>query len=411
MKYCIYCGSEVTDDLKFCLNCGKPIKKAPTSSGSSKTVTVAAKRVAVKPAATATVEGAASDSGGDRVDLTAVKDSVSETANKAVEGAKNLGAQISKAVADNKVAIRSEIEEKAKENKEAQQRYREQKRVQMADGTRYMSSEELWSWLKQSSKRQIFYSEESADLTEDEYMQKVQEKLEERNVPAEMEARTIEWDRSNIKRRHYFIRPHTDISNPLSCLVQFEHVGKFTFIEEKTFITPPDLPEVPEKPMKYDVELTAKMYLWAVGFIIAGLFAMISGHQVDSFSSQYGYASSNSGTGIGLGLILILLGIIAGIYLYQRREKNKVIEEHNQKCMQQELAWNNAWSNWKTSIFRYSFQEDINGQLSRIFDSVFETIKQVNKEVFANAPNVIEEETNKMNELEELIARRQNEYR
>ena len=339
MKYCIYCGSEVTDDLKFCLNCGKPIK-APASSDSPKTVTVAAKRVAVKPVAASATEGAASVSSGDRVDLTAVKDSVSETANKAVEGAKNLGAQISKAVADNKVAIRSEIEEKAKENKEAQQRYREQKRVQMADGTRYMSSEE-------SSNNEV------------------QEKLEERNVPAEMEARTIEWDRSNIKRRLYFIRPHTDISNPLSCLVQFEHVGKFTFIEEKTFITPPDLPEVPEKPMKY-VELTVKMYLWAVGFIIAGLFAMISGHQVDSFSSQYGYASSNSGTGIGLGLILILLGIIAGIYLYQRREKNKVIKEHNQKCMQQELAWKNAWSNWKTSIFRYSFQEDINGQLSRI---------------------------------------------
>ena len=92
-------------------------------------------------------------------------------------------------------------------------------------------------------------------------------------------------------------------------------------------------------------------------------------------------------------------------------EKNRAIREHNAKCAAQERAWNAAWENWKNSIFLHSFQEDINGQLSRIFDAVFETIKQVNAELFSDAKSVEQEESSKMNELEQLIARRKDEYR
>jgi hypothetical protein len=76
-----------------------------------------------------------------------------------------------------------------------------------------------------------------------------------------------------------------------------------------------------------------------------------------------------------------------------------------------EKEWEDAWRNWQDRIFIHSFQEDTNGQVSRIYDSVFECIKQVNDELF-NAKEVVEVSENiSINELESCIARRKDEYR
>ena len=79
----------------------------------------------------------------------------------------------------------------------------------------------------------------------------------------------------------------TDVVNPLSCLLQFNHVGKFVFVEEKTFITPPDLPYPPMKPKLIDEakkKLAGMLMLYGLIAFFVGILLLGS-----YFSSLYSF--------------------------------------------------------------------------------------------------------------------------
>lgn len=357
MKICKTCGAENSDGSIYCVKCGEKLN----SSG---------------------------------VDMAAMKDTFSNAADKTLHGAKDLVGKFN-------TAVNTTLEnQKAKANEEAQQQIsraqqeEHDKKTVTASGTSYMSSTELWSWLQKSSKRQHFYTEEENTLTQKEYIEQLDQKLIDNHVPANVQARDIQWDRSNVKQHIYFVQPVSDAVNPLSCLVQFNHVGKFTFVEEKTFITPPDLPEVPEKQVIISDELKKRAQYLPVGILLAlvGLALVV-----------VGFAS--------VGVIFIAGGGVFAWFGYGAQQKLKALEEHNRKCIAQEKAWSDAWSNWEDSIFLHSFQENVNGQISRIYDAVFECIKQLNEELFSQKDSAEQEESQSMNELEQLIARRKDSYR
>ena len=94
----------------------------------------------------------------------------------------------------------------------------------------------------------------------------------------------------------------------------------------------------------------------------------------------------------------------------QSNSLNKKIE-HNKRCEEQRKKWDKAWEDWENSVFLHSFQEEINGQVSRIYDSVFASIKQVSDELFNTDKKTEETEVMKMNELEQMINRRKDEYK
>lgn len=260
--------------------------------------------------------------------------------------------------------------------------------------SKYMSSTELWSWLKQSSKRQLFYTRERSSLTEDQFMDKIKHKMEENGVPANIVKKTIEWDCSNVRRDNFFVEPVAEEANPIACLVQFNHVGNFSFVEEKTFIMPPNLPDVPAPPMQEREKDKESVKF----FSICGILALLVGLFVFKES-------------VGIGVLLLAVGIVMLCFAWARHERCAEIIAYNEKCAQQEKTWNDAWQNWKDTIFLHSFQEDINGEMSRIFDSAFECIKQVSTAEFENSEVVEQEDSANINELEQLIARRKDEYR
>ena len=253
---------------------------------------------------------------------------------------------------------------------------------------------ELWSWLKQNSRRHLFHSQIQANLSIDEYMKKVQEKITTNGVPAVITPKKITWDRSNVSRVDYFIEPSTNVANPLSCLLQFNHVGQFTFVEEKTFVTPPDLPEVPQK--KRDIDTKNQSFLGML--LLYGILAIIIGLVLMMMNG-------------GLGFALLIAGGVMVFFGYSSSQSNRDNIEYNRKCEEQEYKWRMAWEKWQNTIFYHSFQEDINGQLSRIFDSVFDCVKQVNEEVFGVKDVLDQSDSKGMNELEQQIARRKDDYR
>lgn len=357
MKTCAKCGTENPDSAVNCTNCGEQLE----------------------------TQG---------MDMTAVKEMVSDVAGKTISGAKNLVGQLND-------AVNTTLEnQKTKSNNEIQQAIEQAQNVgtvkthtASASGTEYMSSSELWSWLRKDSKRQHFYTEEENSLSQKEYTDQLSKKLADNGVSASVQYRDIQWDRSSVKQTACFVQPQSDAVNPLSCLILFNHVGKYTFVEEKTFITPPELPEVPMKPVKLDDELSkrAAWILWGGLVALAGLFLIM-------FT-------------VSIGLLIIAAGCGMAWLGYGAKQKIDALQAHNQKCAEQERAWADAWNNWEDSIFMHSFQENINGQISRIYDAVFECIKQLNAELFSEKASVEQQESQSMNELEQLIARRKDDYR
>lgn len=252
---------------------------------------------------------------------------------------------------------------------------------------------ELWSWLKKDSKRQQFFSEEGSDLPEEEFVEKIAGKIQENYVPAEIHKQMVEWDRSKVNREVYIIKPTTNAANPLTSLIQFKHVGKFSYVEEKTFITPPNLPEAPGRKKGIDpmtLKMTPLLYT-GLGLILLGFVF---------FTIKF-----------LIGLVLVLIGAGCAYFGYKANKEIKEIKEYNARVEKQELAWEFAWQKWRDTIFVHSFQEDINGEISRVYDAVFECIKQVSNDVFQKETISEQKESTDMNNLEQLISRRKSDYR
>ena len=189
-----------------------------------------------------------------------------------------------------------------------------------------------------------------------------------------------------------------DAVNKSACrvLINFtEEEEKFIcqFVEEKVFITPPNLPPYPDEKIKINPNDKDGSGLFMIGIllIVVGL-ALITVSPI----------------------LTICLIMIAALLLFlgfsQSNSLNKKIE-HNKRCEEQRKKWDKAWEDWENSVFLHSFQEEINGQVSRIYDSVFASIKQVSDELFNTDKKTEETEVMKMNELEQMINRRKDEYK
>lgn len=389
MSYCRECGLELEDDTCFCPNCGTPIEEdaVVVSVANEQKEEAIKKEQDYEQHEQESVQKSQKLSSDDyKQKLNSAKQSLQETGDKAFEGMKNFASQVGKTVEKSKAAADEEVK------KEIEEQQRKKEDITIETGTKYMSDTDLWSWLKQKSKREHFYTEEPIEIEERDFMELVQKKIKENNVPARIEEKRIRWDRSNVERNVFAVKPITEVVNPFSCLLQFNKIGKFTFVENKMFITPPDLPEVPMRPLDIDEIMRKRASLVPSGIFIA----------VISFILLFIFRT--------LGLLGIICGVLFIVVGLKSFNKIQSIEAHNKKCAEQREKWETAWENWSNSIFVHSFQEDINGQLSRIFEAVYECIKQVSNETLKVQPVDVQEDNHNMNELEQLIARRKSDY-
>lgn len=389
MSYCRECGLELEDDARFCPNCGTPTDDdsvVVTVANEQKEEEIKKEQDYEKHEQESVQKSQKFSSEDYKQKLSSAKQSLQETGDKAFAGMKSIAAQVGKTVEKSKVAADEEVK------KEIEEQQRKKEDITIETGTKYMSDTDLWSWLKQKSKREHFYTEEPIEIEERDFMELVQKKIKENNVPARIEEKRIRWDRSNIERNVFAVKPITEVVNPFSCLLQFNKIGKFTFVENKMFITPPDLPAVPMKPLEIDetTKMKAKNALIGAVLIVVGLILTLAISPVCLF--------------------VVLCGAIFVAAGWKSINLIRSIEEHNKRCAEQKEKWEEAWENWSNSIFVHSFQEDINGHLSRIFEAVYECIKQVSNETLKVQPVDVQEDNHNMNELEQLIARRKADY-
>ena len=388
MKICSYCGAQIPDDSRFCIECGKRLQDPDPGPDFMSEILSQSEPDPAAQAESGKGSSSAPQQGGG-IDADAVKDTIHDVAEKTFQSARAFAGQINDTVEKQK----EKVSQEAQRQIDMAQTRQKKKAAVPAGSQDHLSTHELWSWLKKDSRRQHFFTEQPSTVTMEEYIGLLQQKIQENRVPAILEYYNVQWDCVDVSRRYCIASPLCEAVNPLTCLIQFEHVGCFTFVEEKTFVNPPDLPEVPMQPVKIPAELMTRAgwILWGLILLLIGVFLL-----------------STRSVKIGMA-VLIAAAAVCWMSFGAVQQRRKLLE-HNQKCMEQEKAWNAAWDNWQQNIFLHSFQEDINGEIGRIFDSVFDCIQQLNNELFKGQALTRQEEQS-MNELEQLIARRKDEYR
>lgn len=398
MKVCQNCGNLARDDAKFCQVCGTAFADSPAqesqqeepSAGQEFSFAQEGEEREEQNFSFAQEDGEnreeRAEQGEDReqgysfgsqeggYSFDALGKSVGDSAKKAADGVKSLAQSFGSVHGEQRAPA-------------AAQPKAAPVRMSVGSNERYMAQDAMWTWLKKDSTRDTIFTEEVSPITEDEFAEAVNARLAENQVPAQLQEREVRWDRSNVTRTNYFIRLLTNAVNPISVLVLFNHVGKFTFVEQKKFIAPPDLPEVPGQKLPMDPALTKRLL---VTVLLCVIFLLL---------------------GIAVHPAILLGALACGGLAFVFYQKYDQITKHNRHCEEQERAWDAAWSNWQKSIFLYSFQEDTDGELTRIYDAAIRTIKQTAKELLEAKETLEEDDRSDMNELEQMIARHKEEYR
>lgn len=356
-KICPNCGQELKDDQSFCTNCGEKFEEKQTIASKAK------------------VNSDYLKSKIDSIDYSAAKESINELTSTAYEGAKDVANKVNKG-----------IKEKQQKEKDKYKKY-DGENIEVNDGLT-----PLWTWLKKDSKKEHFYNETELTLEENQFISAVQAKLDENMVPVQIAKEDVVWDRLDEYQSRYVIHSlDKNVVNPYSCLLSFNKIGKFTFVEENIFITPPKLTKVPGTKVDLPPNNGISLILYGVAALIIG---MVVGAEI-----------------AGLLLVCIIVGICLIGYGINLNMSRASAIEHNKQVDKDIKEWNRIWDEWERKSLMCSFQEDSNGQLSRIFDAVYDTVKQVSAELIKGKVVSSEVEKNDLNDLEQLVSRRRNEYR
>ena len=356
-KICPNCGQELKDDQSFCTNCGEKFEEKQTIASKAK------------------VNSDYLKSKIDSIDYSAAKESINELTSTAYEGAKDVANKVNKS-----------LKEKQQKEKDKYKKY-DGENIEVSLGLT-----PLWTWLKKDSKKEHFYNETELTLEENQFISAVQAKLNENMVPVQIAKEDVVWDRLDEYQSRYVIHSlDKNVVNPYSCLLSFNKIGKFTFVEENIFITPPKLTKVPGTKVDLPPNNGISLILYGVAALIIG---MVVGAEI-----------------AGLLLVCIIVGICLIGYGINLNMSRASAIEHNKQVDKDIKEWNRIWDEWERKSLMCSFQEDSNGQLSRIFDAVYDTVKQVSAELIKGKVVSSEVEKNDLNDLEQLVSRRRNEYR
>ena len=382
--YCSKCGSPIREGSKFCGHCGEPVSIAAAPSASDNRPESSAPSY-YEPLQTQDSADLVISPETDDFALIDISEPLVAAAPAMAEPEPQATQIVPQAQTTQRITPARQTKPSPKPVNTSKQSTRQG----------YLSSSDLWTWLKKDERRQLFFTDDREQLTEDDYMALVAQKLVENEVPARIEHKSIRWDNSDITSESYIVMPSSSAVNPLSCLLQFSNVGRFSFVEQKTFVAPPNLPPYPNRKIPVPSQDGAKYVGYGVALIIAALIVLAS-------------------FGDNLRILSLILFAAGGVLIavgYPSIDRVRKAKQYNAECEQQKIAYNKAWKDWEDTVFLHSFQESTNGKISRIYQTVFESIKQVNAELFKDVETQEEREDTSMSELRQQISSLKERYR
>ena len=172
--------------------------------------------------------------------------------------------------------------------------------------------------------------------------------------------------------------------------VGLDRIGKFTFIEEKTVIKPPELPTMPES-VREETKPDKKTLLIGVCVAIAGLLLI---------SVQ-----------LLIAIIALVIGIIMICSFATECNELKSAKEHNKKVEEEVTDWVKAWNEWEDTVFITSYLADTDDVIGRVHTAFHETVEQVSQEFFFNQPEQISVDKASQTDLRQAIEKRRTSFR
>ena len=249
----------------------------------------------------------------------------------------------------------------------------------------------LWQSLGNSKSTNTIYTEDIADISEETFGLALQEKLDSNYIPARVERTRVEWEEAGISQKRLVIHS-TDVKNsPMCFLVGLDRIGKYTFIEEKTVIYPPNLPSAPGTRVPVPATST-KQVLIGIGIFLAAI-ALFAAHQVP------------------FALLAIVASLcVIGLYIHACGDAAEA-EAHNSNVTREEEAWERAWSDWENTKLMVAYLADTDDKIGRMHIAYSETIAQVTKELFNNRDGQVSVEKASQNDLRQAVEKRRASFR
>ena len=193
--------------------------------------------------------------------------------------------------------------------------------------------------------------------------------------------KSVSWDQTGAETEAYVVKTVGEPEiNPLTCVLRFARVGKYSIAEQRTYLAPPKIPSAPGKQVPVpDASGTSLQILVGV------LLAFNSLPALSSCSRASGYGDLVGGIGLinaYLPFQFLLVGICLACVGMGRSGARSAAVKRNESVRQEEQLWFDAWSNWEKLVFFRAFQDPSDGQVSRVYQTVFDCIRQLNDELF-----------------------------
>lgn len=382
MKFCTNCGMQLEDDTLFCTNCGMKQEELRTDSKTKPE----SKNVERKMPNSSAQANTQSDM---TVKIRKIRRDIMECTNS-----QELFIMMDKFPEINQYQELSTTYTQ-KLNNLLDKEQESSKRIRRSN----QGTVNLWTWIRAAGGKTIYENNENDNLTKESFMVSVADKLKENEIPAQIISKNIIWDGGKQTTAEYAVDiKDPTLENPYEMLLQFVRIGKFTFVGNNLFITPPHLPKFPREEVK--VPSGGAWIACLLGFLMT--FFELDKINTDT-TTYYGMSASSTSTGdLTILLAGIALLIIGGLFIFDRRQKI----ENNRLRKQEIAAWNLAWDEWEESHMEYVFQQVVNGRLECIREAIVKSVKQVCDEKFSKAPVVEEKAETKQSDIEAIIAKK-----
>ena len=263
----------------------------------------------------------------------------------------------------------------------------------------------LWSFLTQSNAKREISCPDDVYVTIEEFAKELKFQLEYNRLPAIAELVQVEWDNTNTTQKLILVR-YTDSqssTNILQDAVGLEQLGRFVYLEKKTYLNPPYLPSKrTAKPLLdyipredagtsriNDIGCAASIVLLLLGsgFTVGG-FAL--------FSFSFNVIGSIALAIAMLTFVLVFNDMTTGrkrraiekrnLQIDQQNEQirknNETIAKLNQDTSTRDAEWEKNLARWQAETLEVAYLATANDVFGRWTSAVSTTIDQIVQKLF-----------------------------
>ena len=127
------------------------------------------------------------------------------------------------------------------------------------------NSIELNSWLVQSERSMNFRCPPGLDVTQEEYLEALKETAQELELPLELETVPVSWVDARLNQVR--IQAKLNSEERFGLLTGLDYIGRVAFVEQKTYLDPPNIPELAKADYTFPAILIG-------GGVVIGIFLM-----------------------------------------------------------------------------------------------------------------------------------------